>query len=150
MDKNLPALMRTDTKTIMASFFQPEQSGGPEPFQVSQLVTESKQHMFVTDQALLAGELILVLQSGLPRIAVIKEVHATVQIPPGADKEYKWVLARVNLNNYYKNITRNDKILAIVRAGYNDSTKADFTNNMLAALPGDARTALLEELAKNV
>ncbi len=149
MDKNIPALLRTDTKTIAVSFFQYEQTGGPPPFSTDQLITEEKIHIFITDQVINVGELVLVLFGNLPRIAVVKEAHATLQISPNSDKEYKWVLARVNLSNYYKNITRNGKIIAAVTSAYSDSTKESFTSNLLAALPQAAKDALLAELAKN-
>lgn len=82
--------------------------------------------------------------SGVPKVVIVTKVDDTVNIEPNAPKQYKWVVAKLELAAYYATLKRNAKITETVSESYRKSMRRSFSERVLADMDESSRIALLE------
>jgi hypothetical protein len=150
MDKNIAALMRNDTRTVLVNF-----NMGVDDEDVTDQVLKtydqqfkrptravSRGYTYVTDLPLAAGDLVVVNASGTMKLATVIEVHDDVTIEPNSNISYKWVVARVDLSYYEALVAKNKTITDAVAEAYKANLRRSFAQQILSGMPEDQRLAL--------
>ena len=122
MDKNIAAILREDTTTVVLRFAGAE-----------------RDLTYVTDLQLQLGDHVVVLSSRDNYIVgLVTEVHDDLQIEPNSDILYKWVVAKVDVMAYQQNAERNAIIESTLATTYRKSARRAFAQAMLSnATPED-------------
>lgn len=97
------------------------------------------------DDAINGGKLIF---TGVPKVVLVVEVDAEVDIEPNGDIKLKWVVAKLDTASYVETMRRNSQIGGLVADAYKKSMRRSFADRILADLEGDNKTALLSLLNK--
>jgi hypothetical protein len=141
MDKNICALMRSDTRTVHVSF----DTSIDETRR-----TAEKSYTYVTDLNLSPGDLVVVVAQDSMKLVTVMEVHDGVEIEPNSAISYKWVVAKVDLSHYEKTAALNEKIMEAVSAAYKANLRRSFSEQILLGMPEDQRLAVGELLTKRI
>lgn len=133
MDKNIGALLRDDCQTVKVTFTKGE-----------------REYTYVANRAmgLQVGDLAVVVVGGNSKDAGYKVVEVTwvdesLEIEPGEDTQYKWVVNRVDLSGHRADEERNKALAKAVATHYRANARRQFADLILASLPSDERNALL-------
>lgn len=157
MDKNIAALLREDTRTVMVSFDQVAEdfddlddtrpaakayaTQRPKP-------PANKLYTYVTDLQLAIGDTVIVEARGSLALAFIRDVHDDVKIEPNSDITYKWVVAKVDLAGHAENVRRNAEIEQTVAEAYHNNMRRSFAQQILAGVDDAHRDDLTRLLGK--
>ena len=79
-------------------------------------------------------------------IAKVVEIDELVDIEPNDDTEYKWVICRIDLEDYAALLVRNKQITDAVQEAYKQTLRRTFAERILGELPDSTRTALTQLL----
>lgn len=128
---------------------------------------DAQVYTYITDQDLLVGDIVVVPVRIIPtrkedirrmidatsksvalKLAVVSQVDKTVDIPANDDKEYAWVVSRVELNAYNDKMGRNQAIERAVAQAYQRTLRKSFSERILGELGEDDRAELLALLSK--
>lgn len=130
MDKNIAAILRNDTKTVGIKFFS-DRNEGDEP--------NTQEYTYVTNLALTVDDLVIVKVIDRYKVCLVTRVDEDLQIEPNSDKEYKWVVAKVDLTEYALNVERNRTIEYTLGSAYQKQMRQSFAQSLLLNLPDEAR-----------
>ncbi len=152
MDKNIAALMREDTRTVKVSFDQVaeefDEIETPSRFSTQRAkAPNAKQYTYVTDLPLERGDTVVVEAKGLLVVAFVREVDDQVNIEPNSDTAYRWVVAKVDLASYAKNMERNREITDLVTEAYKANLRRSFSQQILSGI-GDSQRERVTALLK--
>lgn len=127
MERNIAAIMREDAKTVEVNF------GG----------TSSKIYTYVTDLDVAVGDHAIVEcgNDGL-KVVQIMGVHDDLNIEPNSDVEYKWLVAKFDLEHYKLNQAKNAEIETVMATGYRNNMRRQFAASILAGLSEDKQAEL--------
>jgi hypothetical protein len=158
MDKNVAALLRNDTKTVAVRFYndRDERSYSREQ-KISlnlgmQIGDEqelgNKSYTYVTNLSFEVGELAVVFVSGIPKVVKVVEVHPSCQIEPNENIKYKWITARVDLDEAVENERKNTEIETVIAKSYKRNLKSQFKSLLLADVTPEDQQVLLSCLGE--
>ena len=82
------------------------------------------------------------------KLAVVATVDKMVDIPANDDKEYAWVMDRVQTQYYNNKMARNLQIERAVAAAYQKTLRKSFAERILGELANDDRAELMKLLGK--
>lgn len=127
MERNIAAIMREDAKTVEVNF------GG----------NSSKIYTYVTDLDVAVGDHAIVEcgNDGL-KVVQIMGVHDDLNIEPNSDIEYKWLVAKFDLEHYKLNQAKNAEIETVMATGYRNNMRRQFAASILAGLSEDKQAEL--------
>ena len=124
MEKNIAALLRTDAYTVHVSFNV--QVGG------------GTTYCYVSNLPLQVNDLVVVKTKTTLDVARVEAIDPTVSIAPNSGITYSWVVAKVDMTECAKNLTRNQEIEATVADAYRRNLQRSFAQQiLLAVLPED-------------
>lgn len=142
MDKNIAALMRSDTRTVHVSFNTELSS--------TRNVVEGKGYTYVTDLVLEVGDLVAVEASDSMKLATVIQVDDNVEIEPNSNIAFKWIVAKVELLHYETTMTLNKNLTDAVATAYKANLRRSFSEQILLGMPEDQRAAVAELLTKRI
>lgn len=133
MDKNLPALLREDAKTIGVKFN-----------------STAKHYTYVTHLPVAVGDSVIVATGATDelQIAAVVRIDDEVKIEPGSDIEYKWVIGIVDMAAALENQKRNEAIQAEAAVIVRNNMRRSFAQQVLGAASEDQRSKLLALTSK--
>ena len=126
MDKNIAAILRNDTKTVSVTF-----AGGT-----------NKCYTYVTNLDFDCGDLAIVQVSGDFKVVQIDAVAPDLRIPPNSDIQFKWIVAKVDLTEYKRNMARNEEIENTLSQAYQKAMRDSMAKSVLSGLPDEVRAAV--------
>lgn len=126
MERNLPALLRSDAKTIAVTF----QGTG-------------KHYTYVTHLPVAVGDFVVVDADKEVKIAKVMVVDNETKIEPGSDIEYRWVIDTVDMAAYEANQKRNSDIQAEAATIIRGNLRRSFAQQVLGAASDGQREKLL-------
>lgn len=124
MEKNIAAFLRTNTRTILVRFFKDSYQDMKElktllgQDGIASPKFSERAYLYVTDMDLQVGDFVVVEALTIPKVAVVVAVHDDVQIEPEACIEYKWVVAKIDIEAHKKNTQRNEEIKTQAHRAY--------------------------------
>lgn len=127
MDKNIAAILRSDTKTIRVMF-----TGGGNP----------KGYTYVTNLDLAPDDLVAVYASGEIKVATVTKVDDDLQIKPNSEMAFLWVICKIDTTEYEANSKRNAEIEKTLAVAYRANARAMYAQQMIAGAPEDQRARL--------
>lgn len=115
MDRNIAALLREDTTTVEAQFYQSHNNtyGG-------------KVYKYVTHLDFQAGDLAVVLVNDEYKVVYISAVHKELEVEPNSSITYKWIVSKVDFTGYSDNLLRNRQIEDEISKGFRTSARAQY------------------------
>lgn len=129
MDKNIAAILRNDTRTVSV-IFQDDTRDHPVPY------------TYVTDLPFQVNDYAVVeAPSGL-KVVQVYAVHDDLRIEPNADKEYKWIVTRIDLTPYEQNQERNRTITETLGKAYQKQARQAFATALLDSVPESERGSI--------
>ena len=153
-EKNLAAFLRDDTFTVGIRYIQDSRNaiptnsipftllGADESFDLS-----PKVYNYVCDiPNIKEGDLVVVYAVGIPKTAIVVRVDETVLIQPNDPVEYKWVVSRINMDDYIENRRKNEELLQIVRNNYRKNVKASLREMIYNSMDEGGRKLLQDAL----
>lgn len=126
MERNLPALLRSDAKTVQVK-----------------LPGTGKLYTYVTHLPVAVGDFVVVDAESQIRIAQVMVVDNEAKIEPGSDAEYKWVIDTVDMAAYEANQKRNSDIQAEAATIIRGNLRRSFAQQVLGAASDGQREKLL-------
>lgn len=149
MDKNLAAFIREDATTVGVRFFQEPWNRKDSDVNMTLLGVEDvdiklsgKEYTYISSIPLEVDNLVIVYALGTPKVAVVTRVDESLIISPKDTIEYKWVVSKVDLSDYLKNIEKNKVITDLVKTAYRKNVKEQFKDLVLAGLDNKNKKAL--------
>lgn len=88
------------------------------------------------------------VHTGQLAVVRVSEVHTTCEIAPNDNKQYKWVVGRVDLTGYAKLMARNDQITAATTKAYRKSMQRSFADRILGDMDQADKDGLMKLLGK--
>jgi hypothetical protein len=168
MDKNIVALVREDVHTVNVVFpanltavvnLLHQQRIADAADAAGETVSDFKQNLkyrapslkrytYVVPRSMQVrvSDLVLVHAGEQAQLAIVMESHADVRIEPNSETEYKWVMARVDLAQYFAEIDRNAALQAMLNDAYQRRIKRSFKDEILASLGSDVESEQLNKL----
>ena len=147
MEKNLAALMRTDTKTIEVAFIQDkfkDELQNDVTLLGKDYTLSHNNYTYVSDiPDLKVADLVVVYAVGIPKIAVVQAIHDDLEIKPNDNSQYKWVVQKLDFTAYRENIKKNNVINSTVSKAYRKNTRKQFASILMAELGEEDRNNLL-------
>ena len=126
MERNLPALLRSDAKTVQVK------SPGT-----------GKLYTYVTHLPVTVGDYVVVDAESQVKIAQVMVVDDETKVEPGHDIEFKWVIDTVDMAAYEANKKRNDDIQAEAATIIRGNLRRSFAQQVLGAASDGQREKLL-------
>ena len=127
MDKNIAAILRNDTKTVVVKF----------------AVEKDTLYTYVTDLTLKAGDLALVHgYNGKLAVVTVVEAHDELMIEPNSDMRFAWIAGKVDLTQYEANVERNQTIEKTISESYKARMRQSFSEAIMAQLPAETSDAI--------
>lgn len=126
MERNLPALLRSDAKTVQVK-----------------LPGTGKLYTYVTHLPMKCGDYVVIDTESQIKIAMVVAVDDEAKIEPGSDIEYKWVIAVVDMAAYEANQKRNADIQAEAATIIRGNLRRSFAQQVLGAASDGQREKLL-------
>ena len=152
-EKNIAALLDEQAHTVQVAFTTD---------------AEALHYTYVTDLDLTVGDVVVVPvpvriiptrkedirrvladKNVCLKLAVVQAVDKTVDIPANDDKEYAWVIAKVDTTAHAEKMERNRQIERAVAQAYQRSLRKSFAERILGELAEDDRVSLLKLLGKS-
>lgn len=136
MDKNIAAILREDTRTCQICF------------ELEADAPLGRAYTYVTHLSLAPGDLVVVpVASAGWKIGKVISVDEDLLIEPNCDIKFKWVIDRVDMEEYRANQERNKEIESMLAASYRVTARqayaAQFLTNadpkVLALVKGGAQ-----------
>ena len=151
-EKNLAAFLRDDTFTVGIRYIQDNRNpafqqpltllGADTTFDLS-----NKVYTYICDiPNIKEGDLVVVYAVGIPKTAIVVRVDETVLIQPNDPVEYKWVVSRINMDDYLENLKKNNEVLQIVRNNYRKNVKASLREMIYNSMDEGGRKLLQDAL----
>lgn len=131
MDKNIAALLRTDTRTIEVLLYT-DSTRAP------------KAYTYVTD--LKVNDKVVVDANGEYKLAEIAAVHDGVNIEPNSNVQYKWIISKVDTAQYDANMAKNKEIEQMVGKNYQQNLRRGFAEQILNGMDAKGRSAVTKLL----
>jgi hypothetical protein len=151
MDKNIAAFLRNDTKTVSVRFIKDNFDKNNPAYANTTLLDSSsefalsiKVYTYITDLDLKENDLVVVFAQGVPKVVVVASVHDELQIKPNEDVEYRWVVCKLDLQQYRHNLYANGEISRTVAKSYQTNVRRQFQSMMLDGLDEAAKTKLMQ------
>lgn len=149
MDKNIAAFLRTDTKTIKVKFINDRYKGEKDMTLFGQDFELSPgSYTYITDLDIVPDELVVVYAVGIPKVALVVAVDEEVDIQPNDNKEYGWVISKLDFAHYLDNISKNKQITDTCRNAYKQNARRQYRTVVLAELTEESRTKLLSVIGE--
>ena len=158
MDKNVAALLRNDTKTVEVRFYRDRDAPqfdqechaslnlGRQVGDEQGLGTKS--YTYITNLSFEVGELAVVFVVGIPKVVKVVAAHASCQIEPNENIKYKWITARVDLDEAVENERKNSEIEAVISKSYKQNLKSQFKSLLLADVAPEDQQLLISALGE--
>lgn len=144
MDRNIAALLREDTYTVVVNFkishWEQKLAQG------RNMDIDRRGYTYVTHLPLEVGDEVIVHASGVLKVAEVVQVDDSVDIKPNADFQYSWVLAKVDLTEARANDDRNKQIEAMVQQAYQVNLRRSFAQQILAGVDPSQQDSLTKLL----
>lgn len=153
-EKNLAAFLRDDTFTVGVRFIMDTRNPDSPlraPFTLlgtdNSFDLSAKVYTYICDiPNTKEGDLVVVYAVGIPKTAVIVRVDETVLIQPNDPVEYKWVVSRINMDDYMENLKKNNEVLQIVRNNYRKNVKASLREMIYNSMDEGGKKLLQDAL----
>ena len=153
-EKNLAAFLRDDTFTVGIRYIQDNRNQNPAFQQPLTLLgadttfdLSNKVYTYICDiPNTKEGDLVVVYAVGIPKTAIVVRVDETVLIQPNDPVEYKWVVSRINMDDYLENLKKNNEVLQIVRNNYRKNVKASLREMIYNSMDEGGRKLLQDAL----
>jgi hypothetical protein len=133
MDKNIAALLRTDTRTI-------------EVLMYGDSTRAPKAYTYVTDLDIAVGDKVVVDANGDLRLVEVAVVHDGVNIEPNSNVQYKWIISKVDTTRYDANMAKNKEIEQMVGKNYQQNLRRGFAEQILNGMDAKGRSAVTKLL----
>ena len=133
MDKNIAALLRTDTRTVEVLLYT-DSTRAP------------KAYTYVTDLDLQVNDKVVVDANGEYKLAEIAAVHDGVNIEPNSNVQYKWIISKVDTAQYDANMAKNKEIEQMVGKNYQQNLRRGFAEQILNGMDAKGRSAVTKLL----
>lgn len=133
MDKNIAALLRTDTRTVEVLLYT-DSTRAP------------KAYTYVTDLDLQVNDKVVVDANGEYKLAEIAAVHDGVNIEPNSSMQYKWIISKVDTTQYDANMAKNKEIEQMVGKNYQQNLRRGFAEQILNGMDAKGRNAVTKLL----
>jgi hypothetical protein len=148
MDKNIIAFIRDDVSSIGVRFFKDFKNedytsakrpvtllGEDKYFNLS-----DKEYTYVTHlQDLKVGDLVVVVVAETPKVVIVTSVHEELAIEPNESTQYKWVVAKIDMDSYRKEMNKNQELAKLLADSYRMNMKNQFRNAILGSIDSDAQ-----------
>lgn len=145
MDKNIVALVREDTKTVIVKFF-PERW---KHFPAKECDLDAcKPYKYVTTLDFKPGDLAFVFVQNVPVIVEIQEVHDFLDIEANAEFQYKFIAGKIDISYNEKLTEQNNEIQATLNDAYRSNTRRQFRDQFLAMTDDTTRNKLISITSK--
>ena len=152
-EKNLAAFLRDDTFTIGIRYIQDNRNvvNNSIPFTLLGADTtfdlSNKVYTYICDiPNTKEGDLVVVYAVGIPKTAIVVRVDETVLIQPNDPVEYKWVVSRINMDDYMENLKKNNEVLQIVSNNYRKNVKASLREMIYNSMDEEGKKKIQEAL----
>jgi hypothetical protein len=157
MDKNIATFLREDTKTVGVNFIQESFEKNKDGYSAKSLLGDGeyrlsqKEYTYVTDLDLEPGDLVVVFAQGVPKVVLVASVHEELAIQPNEDIEYKWIVCKIDMEAYKKNLFMNGEITRTVGSSYKKNIRRQFQAMLMTEIDSDSKDKLLSLIGhKNV
>lgn len=147
---NAAALIREDTFTIKVRFLsyndwkEDAPTYDPDVLDISRLSV--KEYTYVCTFPVQPEQFVIVPARGVPTLAVVSKVDPGMTLEPNATKKYGWVIATVDVQGFYDNLKKNEKINQLLQKAYVTNARAQFRNAILGGLGETERLAITDML----
>ena len=143
-EKNIAYLVREDTKTIGVRFYKEVHPNDVKGFQsvgnIDEIFSDTspKEYVYVTNIDFKIGDLAVVKAAGSIKVAVVSRVDDCCQIEPNECIKYSWVIDKVNVDEYEKQLDINKELEATVNKAYKQNVKNQFRQLVLSSIDTEA------------
>jgi hypothetical protein len=83
------------------------------------------------------------------KIGTVMGVDKEVNLPTDADREYSWIIQKVDLTSYEATMTRNNQIVEAVTEAYKKNLRRSFSERILGEMADGPKQQLLGLLGKS-
>lgn len=137
MERNIAAMMHDEAKTVGVKFQNRAEKVGLQGLPVA------KEYTYVTIQPLAVGDLVAVYAGGAIQVAEVSRVDALLDIEPNDNKEYEWIVQKLDTKPYEAQAARNDALKTLIKENYKLTARSQMRELMLNSLSADkAKEAL--------
>lgn len=132
MERNIAAMMHDDARTVGVKFQQRIEN-----------TNQVKEYTYVTIQPLAVGDLVAVYAGGAIQVAEVCRVDAVLDIEPNDNKEYEWVVQKLDTRPYEAQVAKNEQLKTLIKENYKLNARAQMKDLILNQLSADkAKEAL--------
>lgn len=119
MDKNIAAILREDTKTCSICFELDNETIG-------------RAYTYITHFDIAPGDIVVVpVASSGWKVGKVISVDDDLLIEPNGEIKVKWIICKVNMDDYRANQERNREIEAMLAASYRVSARQAYAAQFL-------------------
>ena len=133
MDKNIVAFLRDDVRSIVCQFFAHTQEGS----RVGKGYT-----YLTTDKTIEVGDIVVVFVGQTPKAVLVIKVDEELSINPDADKEYPFIVGKVDIDAYESLLAENKKLKELLATGYLANLRRSFQQAIFNSLDDGLKTQI--------
>lgn len=137
MERNIAAMMHDDAVTVGVKFQQRTEKLGLQSLPVA------KEYTYVTIQPLAVGDLVAVYAAGAIQVAEVCRVDAVLDIELNDNKEYEWVVQKLDTKPYEAQAAKNEKLKTLIKENYKLNARAQMKELILNQLSNDKQVEAL-------
>jgi hypothetical protein len=126
MDKNIAAILRQDTKTIGVVF--------------GDGFNQTKAYTYVSSESgIEVGDTVIVPNGSDDnyKLATVVRVDEDLEIEPNSSVAYRWIVCKVNFDNYANNLSRNKEIEKKLAGAYRTNARQAYAQQFLVGASED-------------
>lgn len=148
MDKNIAAFIRDNAKTIGVRFFRDYRENEANKTISLDLGSQSlrisdKEYTYVTELDFNIGDMAIVVVAEVPKVVIVTRVDEALEISHNDDTQYKWVVCKVDMEQYKQTMGDNMEITKTLAKSYQKSMKNSFRQVLLSNLAEDEQAKIL-------
>jgi hypothetical protein len=144
MDKNIAAIIRENTFTIEVLFYRDSKYYDNDVREKGLDILGDKAYTYVTmDKTIKLDDHVVVLVAGVPKVVKVVGIHDDLMIRPNEQKEFRWVVCKVDMDAYSLLMKENDEITRLITKSYRKNTRGQLQALMLADAGEEERAKLL-------
>lgn len=156
MDKNIAALLNEEAFTIKVrfvdpSFTQEDQQRKPASLNLGMTSADAmlqgrlsqREYTYVaTDRFIVVGDFVVVPTRDLFHVAYVSSVDEDLDIEPNETVEYKWVVSKLDLEDYKSRMEKVRDIKKTLSVAYKQNTRKQFASLLISSLDEETRVRL--------
>lgn len=148
MDKNIAAFIRDNAKTIGVRFFRDYKENEANKTINLDLGSQSlrisdKEYTYVTELDFNIEDMAVVVVAEIPKVVIVTRVDEALEISPNDDTQYKWVVCKVDMEQYKQTMRDNLEITKTLAKSYQKNMKNSFRQVLLSNLAEDEQAKIL-------